>query len=141
MDVGKVVKTGIAVGITAIVLDFVVNNVVLGSYIAGLPFVNTTYAVAMTWNLVGDLVAGLVFALVFARVRGSFGPGIAGGLTFGLYAGVIINFPTWHFAHLYIKDWPYSASWVWMCSGIVIALVEGAVAGIVYDMGEKKAAA
>ena len=141
MNIGKVIKTGIAVGITVVALDFAINNFVLGNYIAGLAFVNTGFATAMTWNLVGDLVAGLVFALVFDRVRGSCGPGMAGGLTFGLYAGIIINFPTWHFAHLYIKDWPYMASWVWTCSGVFMGLVEGAVAGIVYDMGEKKAAA
>ena len=140
MNIGKVIKTGIAVGITAIALDFVVWNFALSSYVAGLPFVNTTYAVALTWNLVGDLLGGLVFALVFDRVRGSFGPGLAGGLTFGLYAGILINFPTWHAAHLYIKDWPYSASWVWTCAGILFGLVGGAVAGIMYDMGEKKAA-
>jgi hypothetical protein len=49
-----------------------------------------------------------------------------------LYAGVLVNFPTWIFAHLIFVDFPYGLSWTWTVVGIVWGVIAGAVAGAVY---------
>jgi hypothetical protein len=141
MNVGKILTAGIAVGIALVVVDYVGMNFILGNFYASQPYLNQTPTVGLVWNYIGDFVAALVFVWVFDRVRGSFGPGLGGGLTYGLYAGVLMNFPLWIFMHMWVKDFSYSAAWVFTIWGLAVALIMGAVTGAVYGRGMAKAAA
>jgi hypothetical protein len=69
---------------------------------------------------------------VYARVFSSFGGGPKGGATFGLYAGIFANFPTWIFAHLLMVGFPYQLAWSWTIVGVLWCVIAGAVAGAVY---------
>jgi hypothetical protein len=130
MDVKKLLLATLAVGVVANVFDFVVQGQLLASYYASLPLFNREMPIH--WLVIGDFVAALVFVWVYARVQGSFGGGPKGGATYGLYAGILVNFPTWIFAHLLFVGFPYSLSWIWTAIGVAWCVIAGAVAGAVY---------
>jgi integral membrane sensor domain MASE1 len=60
---------------------------------------------------------------------------------YGFYAGVMINFPTWLFMTVY-AGWPYRATWHITLVLIVLAVISGALTGLVYDkVGDGQATA
>ena len=79
--------------------------------------------------MVGDFIAALVFTWVYLRLAPQAPAGPAGGATFGLYAGVLVNFPKNIFLHLLIQGFPYALSWIWTLYGIMWYVVLGAIAG------------
>lgn len=86
----------------------------------------------MLWVVLGSLAAVAVLVWLYEKVRGSFAPGAAGGVVFGLYTGVLINFPIWLFHTLYV-GWPYRAMWHFTLVGIVMGVINGALIGLVYE--------
>ncbi|MBK7598468.1 MAG: hypothetical protein IPJ07_08050 [Acidobacteria bacterium] len=73
---------------------------------------------SMLWLTVANFVAALVFVWVYDKVKSSFSQGWKGGATYGLYAGILINFPTWIFAHLLFNNFSYIVAWAIILSGI-----------------------
>ena len=130
MNVKKLLLAAVAVGVATNILDFVVHGQLLTGYYSQFSFFRKEMPVQ--WFVIGDFVAALVFVWVYDRVFSSFGGGPKGGATFGLYAGVLVNFPTWIFSHLLIDGFTYRLAWVWTAIGIVWAVLAGAVAGAVY---------
>ncbi len=94
----------------------------------------------MMWLIIGSLVGAAVLVWVYAKVAGAFGPGAAGGAKFGLYTGILMNFPMWLYFTLY-AGWPYRSMWHWTLVGIVMGVISGVLIGLVYDkVGGSKAA-
>jgi len=131
MNVKKMLLATVAVGVVMNVFDFVVQGQLLKGYYAQFGSLFRT-DMPIPWLVVGDFVAALVFVVVYDRVFSSFGGGPKGGATFGLYAGVLVNFPTWIFSYLLIAGFSYGLAWVWTVVGIVWGVIAGAVAGAVY---------
>ena len=132
MNVKKLLLATLAVGVVMNVLDVVVHGMVLqGMYYSKLTglFRSDTPTPLL---IVGDFVAALVFVWFYDRVYGSFGGGPKGGATCGLYAGVLVSFPTWIFMNLLFVGFPYALAWVWTIYGIAAGVVVGAVAGATY---------
>ena len=109
----QLVLAVVAGGVVANVLDTIVHGFLLA---------NAYYAQqtglfredgSPAWLVLGDFVAVAVFVWVYMRVRQSFGGGAIGGATFGLYAGVLIGFPTHIFLNLVIIDFSYTLAWAW----------------------------
>ena len=129
-------KFWIAVVVTGIVgniLDFVVQGMILTNmYYSTMPdiFNNTTNP---AWYIFGDFVGSFVLIWFYDKVRGSFAEGMKGGATFGFYAGVLLNFPTWIFIHLFIKGYPYGLSWIDTIYGIIWYIIAGAIIGGLYS--------
>jgi hypothetical protein len=116
-------------GIVVNVLDFLVQGLWLSSaYYNQRPDI-FNIGVNVANFIFGDFVAVFVLAWVYDRVAGSFPSGPKGGMTFGLYAGVLLNFPTWIFIHLMIKNFPYELSWINTIYGIIWTVVAGSVLG------------
>jgi hypothetical protein len=133
MNVKKLVPAALAVGVIFIVLDFVVHELMLkGPYYSQLPSLFKQDGPPMVWAIIGDLVAGLVMVWVYDRAYSSFSGGPKGGATFGLYAGILVNFPTWLFMNLVLQGFPYSLAWIWTITGILYGVIGGAVAGALY---------
>lgn len=139
MNVGRIVKVTIAAGIVAIILDTIAFNYVLNGAMASMAAIMNP-APSMVANAINDFGAGLMVALVYERVRGSFGPGAMGGLTYGVYAGLLVNIPLWISLHSFLKDVSYGNAWVFTIYGIVVYSLMGATAGYVSTLGEPKAA-
>jgi len=131
MNIKKLVLATVVAGVVANVLDFVVHGMILGGTYAQNPSL-FRQDVSPLWFIVGDFVAVFVFLWVYDRVYSSFGGGPKGGATFGLFAGILVNFPSWIFAHLMFVGYGYSLSWTMTIYGIVWAIVVGAVAGALY---------
>ena len=133
MHIGRILKTGLALGVVANVYDYVTNMYVFPALMPWPGFMNDMASVSMTWLIVGDFAAALVFVWFFDRVRSSFGPGVTGGATYGLYAAILMNFPIWIFMHLFVKGWSYALAWQWTCLGLIWGVIAGVVASVVYD--------
>jgi hypothetical protein len=126
VDVKKWLTIGLTLGVVANVLDAVVQGTVLAGYYAGPPFSQEN---RIAWLVVGDFIAALVFAWIYLRLAPRTPAGAAGGAIFGLYAGVLVNFPKNIFLHLLIQGFPYALSWIWTFYGIVWYVILGAIAG------------
>ena len=132
MNVKKLLIATVAVGVVLNVLDYVVQMQILaGAYYSKLTgLFRADPPIAML--VLGDFMAALVFVWVYDRVYGSFGGGPKGGATYGLYAGILLNFPTWIFFNLLLVGFPYALAWVWTIYGILAGVILGAVAGATY---------
>lgn len=121
-----------------VVFDLFLMEPVLGSYLAAVPGMNPSPA--MMWVVIGDVVACLVLAAVYARTRSIFGTGLKNGATYGVYAGVLVNFPTWLFMSVY-AGWPYGSAWAMTLASIFYVTIAGGLIGLVYEkMGDAKPA-
>jgi hypothetical protein len=140
MQTGRILKAGLAVGVVMNIYDYVVNMFVYPKLGTQPAFMNDMASMPIMWLVIGDFVAALVFIWFFDKVRAAFGAGAKGGATYGLYAGILMNFPVWILMHLLVKDWPYGMSWMWTAMGVLWAVIAGAVGGVVYG-DEGKAAA
>lgn len=133
MDSKKALLATLAVGVVANILDFVVHGQILtNAYYSKLPNL-FRQDMAPTWFVIGDFVFAAVFVWVYDRVRGSFGGGPKGGMTYGLYMGVFLSFPTYIFFNLMFVGFPYALAWIWTIVGIVSMTILGTVAGAVYQ--------
>ena len=128
MDFKKFLTIGIAVGIAANVIDFVVHGSLLASFYSHPPF---RQDVSVRWLILGDFVAGFVFAWFYLAVAGSFAPGVPGGMTMGFYTGVLMIFPAAIFMYLMFEGFPYYLSWIWVFYVIVLYVGAGAIAGAI----------
>lgn len=133
-------KFWIAVVVTGVVMnvvDFLVQGMWFGTMIySKFPDLFSMNPSAMPFYIIGDFITVLVFAWVYDKVYASFGGGAKGGMMAGLYAGVLANFPTWIFAHLTFKGFPYSVSWIFTIYGIVWYIIAGTIVGAMYKKGE-----
>ena len=128
MPVSTFFVTAIVVGIVVNVFDFLVHGILLqGPLYSKLPLMRTDASLPLL--IVTDFVAAVVFVWVYQRVRPSFPPGAAGGATFGLYAGVLASFPTWIACNLLFNGFTYALAWAWILTGILWAVLAGAVTG------------
>jgi hypothetical protein len=130
MDFGRILKAAVIVGIVMNGFDFLVNGVLLKDMMAGQSFMNQDPPIM--WLVIGDFVAALVIVTVYDKVRGAFAAGPRGGAIFGLYAGVLVNFPTWILVHLLFQGVSYHTAWHWTLLGIAWGLLAGTTTGAVY---------
>ena len=129
---------GILAAAWYVVFDLFLMDPLIGSRLAGIPGLNAQPATM--WVVIGEVVGGLVLASVYARTRSIFGTGLKNGATYGVYAGVLIHFPTWLFMSVYV-GWPYGAAWAMTIASIVNVTIAGGLIGLVYEkMGTPKTA-
>ncbi|MGA9365035.1 MAG: hypothetical protein WBW16_11785 [Bacteroidota bacterium] len=132
MNVKKLLLAALVVGVVANVLDFIVH----GQILAGAFYSKLTSLfrqdMSMVWPIIGDFVWALVFVWVYNRVYSSFSGGAKGGATYGLYVGILFNFPANLFMNVMFVGFPYGLAWIWVIWGIIAAVINGAVAGAIY---------
>ena len=140
MPLPRLLLTALVVGVVVNLYDFVVHGLLLtGPLYSKLPLMRQEMSLPLL--ILTDFVAALVFVWVFQRVRACFAPGAAGGATFGLYAGVLVNFPTWIASYLLLEGFTYGLAWAWILTGVVWGVLAGAVAGAVMSRPAPAAAA
>ena len=135
-------KFWIGVGVSGLVMN-IVDFVLLGIVMTNLyyskhadVFLDTSNPV---WLIVGDFVTVFVLAWVYDKVAGSFSKGWKGGALYGLYAGVLINFPTWILMHLTVRGFSYKYAWFSTIYGIAWSAIAAAVVAALYKKGEPAA--
>jgi len=140
MPVSTFLITAVVVGLVVNMFDFLVHGLLLqGPVYSKIPLMRTDFSVPLI--VLVDFVAAAVFVWVYQRVRASFPPGAAGGATFGLYAGVLVNFPTWIAAYLTLSGFTYGLAWVWIITGIMWGMLAGAVTGALVSRSARPSAA
>ena len=132
MRIQKILLATVAAGIAVNIYDFLLHEVLLqGPLYSHLTSFFRADA-PLPLIVVSDFVAALVFVWVYDRVQGAFPAGPKGGATFGVYAGVLVGFPTWIMCNLLISGFTYELAWAWTLAGLGWGLVAGASAGAVY---------
>ena len=125
----------IAASVAVNILDFVVQ----GMWLAGAVYSKMPETFTMdtnpVWFVVGDIVAIFVLAWVYDRVYGSFGGAMKGGAVYGLYAGILVNFPMFIFVHLMIRGFSYHLAWIMTVYGVIWTVIAGAIIGPIYKKG------
>lgn len=138
MNAAKFISATIVLFVWGFLYEKFLSPMISGSAMASIP--NLVTAPPMLWVIVGSIVSIVVLLWFYERVRGTFGGGVAGGAKFGLYTGVLMNFPMWLYFTLYAA-WPYKAMWHFTLVGIVMSVINGAIIGLVYEkVGGAKAA-
>ena len=131
----KSARFWIAVAVSGVVMnivDFVVQAMIMTNmYYLKHPdvFLTTTNP---AWYILGDFVTVFVLAWVFVKVAKSFSAGWLGGAAYGLYAGVLVNFPTWIMTHLLLKGISYKFAWFSTIYGIVWTVIAAVVIAAIY---------
>ena len=134
----KYLAASIAVLLVFLVWDNFLGRLLIGPAMAQIPGMLPEYS--KLWETIGDVCAALVLTGFYARVRGVYGANLKGGAVFGVYAGVLIHFPSWLFMAVY-AGWPYGATWMITIGLIVLTVIAGAVMGAVYQAMDRPAAA
>ena len=132
MKLQKILLAALAAGIAVNIYDFLLHDVVLQGplYSHLTSFFRADASLPLV--VLSDFVAALVFACVYERVQGAFPAGPKGGATFGLYAGVLVGFPTWIMCNLLITGFTYELAWAWTLAGLGWGPIAGACVGWVY---------
>ena len=131
MKLGKLIIAILGVGVVANVFDAVVHGMILkGPLYSNVTIMRTD--MPTLWLIIGDFVAAAVFVVFYDRVYQSFGGGLSGGAKYGLWVGVLMNFPTWVFSHLLITGFTHELALAWTLVGILLGVVAGATAGLLY---------
>ena len=132
MRIQKFLLATVAVGVAVNIYDYVLHGMLLQgplySQLTG--FMRADASVPLL--VLSDFVAALVFVWVYDRVQSAFPPGPKGGAVFGLYAAVLIGFPTWIGCYLLIAGFTYGLAWAWTFAGLGWGLIAGAIAGLLY---------
>jgi hypothetical protein len=134
----KYLAAAVAVFVWFLIWDNVISSPLLGQTMSSIPGVKAD--ISKLWETIGDLCSALVVCGVYGRVRSVFGEGMKEGAIYGVYAGVLLNFPTWLNMTNYF-GWPYGAAWTFTVALLVLYVVAGAIMGTVYKaMGAPKPA-
>jgi len=129
MRVNKAVAATVLVWLWLLIWDNVISAFVMGPAMAQIPGMMDSYS--KLWETVGDLFGAGVLVWVYNKVRSSFNAGVGGGLKFGLYAGILMNFPGWLWMTVY-AGWPYAATWMLVIVSTLITVVSGILIGAIY---------
>ena len=121
----------VAVLVWLLIWDHVIVGMVLGPTLSQIP--GMVAEPSRLWEGVGDLFAAIMFVGVYARTRSVWGVGAKQGAIYGVYAGLLIHFPTWLFMSVY-AGWPYAAAWTITAALVAVSVVAGVLAGMVYEM-------
>ena len=124
----------IAVFITAVVLDMVVYNVLLGSAFSSLPVWRADMKSLQWIYPVITLVGSFFFTFIFSK--GYEGKGIAEGIRYGLYVGIWLSIGMAYGTYAMVAV-PYGLTLEWFILGVVTYIIMGVVASLVY--GKKPA--
>ena len=130
MNWTRIALAGVAAGVVTWISDFVLHGIVMAPTYQRLSQVYSQTQANPALFLVVAVTICVTAALLFARTRGSWAPGWKGGLTFGLFLGLVIFFQRFY-DPLVIDGYPYYLSWCQGGINMIDSLLAGAVIGAV----------
>ena len=126
----KAILAGVVGGVVVTIYNFLVHSYIMGATYEKYEVFAVEPANPIWFFVVGVVIA-LMGALLFARSRSSLAPGIAGGLAFGFFLGLVAFFSGFYNT-LVINGFPYYLSWCWGGINLIGWMVFGVVAGAIY---------
>ena len=133
MQVGRIIKTGLAAGVVANGWDFVMNTFVMPMLHRAPESVYLPAELMIERLVITDFVAAFVFVWFYDRVHSLFGAGLKGGATYGLWAGILVSFPMWIMIANLFRGFPYVDAGIWTVYGIIWGVVVGAAVGWTWE--------
>jgi hypothetical protein len=128
MNWTRVLLGGLAAGIVTTIADFVLHGMVMApTYMRYTEVFSQTQANPLWFTLI-SICIGIAVAVLFALTRGSWASGVAGGVTFGFFVGLVGFFPSFY-SPLVIEGFPYYLAWCWGGITMIDSLLAGAVLG------------
>ena len=92
------------------------------------------------WFVVLDFIMVMVFVWFYDKVHAVFGRGMQGGMKFGLYYGVALNFPVMFFPYLMYQEMNYGYVWASIIYGVIWGMILGMTIGKFYTAGSTSSA-
>jgi hypothetical protein len=130
MNVNRYLIASLAVFVSAVVFDYVINGVILKDAYEATKSVWRPDMASKTWIFfLIDLIYAFPFTYIF--VRGYEGKGIIEGARFGAIVGVLISVPMAYGLYALLPV-PYSLAQQWFLYGFIEAVLLGLVAAAVY---------
>lgn len=117
-------------GVVMWLVSFVLHGLVMGNTYMKYVDVFTQEATSPVNFLIVEILIAFPAAVIFSRTRGSWGPGISGGLVFGFWLGLVGSFAQL-FHPMVIEGFPYYMGWCWWGINLITALALGASLGLV----------
>jgi hypothetical protein len=130
MNWTRIALAGVAAGIVTWISDFVLHGIVMAPTYRRLSQVYSQTQASPALFLLIAVTLGFMAALLFARTRVSWALGWKGGLTFGLFLGLVLFFQRFY-DPLVIDGYPYYLSWCQGGINMIDSLLAGAVIGAI----------
>jgi len=129
---GKKVWLGfVAVAVTFLILDFVINNLILASTYNDLQHLWRPDMKMYLYPVIAIIVA-FFFSLIYSRWRR--GTGVCEGCLYGLLVGCLMSIPMAYGTYASIAI-PYSLAFKWFIFGMIEYVIAGLVVAVVYGTG------
>jgi cellobiose-specific phosphotransferase system component IIC len=130
MTWSKIIVAGVAAGFVANIADFIMHGLILGNTYTKYPVFSQEQANPLLFLAV-SICIGIIAAMFYARTVDSWAGGWKGGATFGFFIG-LVHFFSNHYHPLVLDGFPYYLSWCWGGTGLISAVIAGAVIGAIY---------
>ena len=115
-------------GVAMWLASFMLHGLIMGNTYMKYPEVFSQEPANPLMFLLIEVLVAFPAAVIFAKTRGSWSPGVVGGLVFGVWLGLVGGFAQ-HFNPLVMEGFPNYLSWCWFGINIIVSLVLGAVLG------------
>ena len=130
MNWGRIGLAGVAAGVVAWLVSFVLHGVIMAGTYAKYPVFIQEDGNPFWFLLVGVCI-GVPYAILFAKTRKCWGSGLAAGATFGFVVGLVLFFQDFYLP-LVVVGFPYYLGWCWGGINLIVSVVYGAVVGLLY---------
>ena len=127
MNFQTLLKLGIVTGILMNVFDIGVQGLLLAGFYTAPVFRKPEDEIV--YLVLADFAAAFVFVWLYLKLGSATGPGVAGGATFGFYAGVLYSFPMFYAMHLLFNGYTSELAWINTVYQVLVYVIIGAVAG------------
>jgi len=126
MNWSKAVIAGAVGGVVMAVYEALVHGMIMSNTYANLAFFRQD--ASPIWYTVIAILVGIVGGIIFAKTRASWGAGPKGGMSFGLWLGILFFVLGFSYP-LMIQGFPYYLTWCWGGISIIECILYGAVLG------------
>ncbi len=127
----KALLAGVAGGIVLWLAYYGMHGFIMAETYTGLPEVFTQEQANPLSFLLISVCITLAAALFFAKTRSCWKAGIAGGVTFGFWLGLVLFFQPFYDT-LVVEGFPYYLAWCQGGISMIGSLLVGAVFGLIY---------
>jgi hypothetical protein len=127
MDFKALLKIGIVAGVLMNAFDIIAQGTLMAGLYTASVFRNPEEEIV--YLVLTDFVAAFVFVWIYLKLGSATGPGVAGGATFGFYAGMLYAFPMFYAMHLLFNGYTAQLAWLNTVYQVIVYVIVGATAG------------
>jgi len=135
MNTKRFIVTSIVVWVVYEILSYLLNGVIIDwEGVAGVK-AEMGGAGSIILGLIGGLIFSFMFSFIF--IKGYEGKGIAEGLRYGLYIGLLMYVPLWFIFTAYY-DYTMGIIWGFTLGNLVVAILLGIIPALLYKPLQKE---